>query len=38
MTFLISYWQLASDNRRAGLYLDGLPISPSLPLGSNNNS
>lgn len=36
MTFLISYWQMALDNRRAGMYIDGLPIPATLPLGSLN--
>jgi hypothetical protein len=36
LTYLISFWQLISDNPRAGVYIDGLPVPSLLPLGSNN--
>jgi hypothetical protein len=36
LTYLISFWQMISDNPAAGVYIDGLPIPSYLPLGSNN--
>jgi hypothetical protein len=36
LTYLMSFWQLISDNPRAGVYIDGLPVPTLLPLGSNN--
>jgi hypothetical protein len=36
LTYLISYWQMISDNPAAGVYINGLPVPANLPLGSNN--
>jgi hypothetical protein len=36
LTYLISFWQMISDNPAAGVYIDGLPVPSTLPLGSNN--
>jgi len=36
LTYLISFWQMISDNPAAGVYIDGLPVPSTLPLGANN--
>jgi hypothetical protein len=36
LTYLVTFYQLASDSPRSGCYIDGLPVPAFLPLGSVN--
>lgn len=36
LTYLVTFYQIACDSPRSGLYVDGLAVPAALPLGSNN--